>query len=270
MKRSNLLPFFITIAFDRILVLIGLLFCCQPVWAEIPIDTLVGAWLFDQNQGLVAKDATGNGHDGVIKGPKWVKGKHKFGLKFDGKDDVVEIPHHKDLTLGQYTIVAWIKPVANGKWRTVVGKEPAETPRSFGVYLGGNDNTLGVNFTQGNKWKSAIGKTPTAEGKWNHVAATYDGEKLRAYLDGQLEAETNVGGAPDPNKAPMRIGRWGGARGDYMEGLIDEVAIFNKALEGKEVQQIVKTSLTQELSVELSNQLVLRWAQIKLNSIRLH
>ena len=68
----------------------------------------------------------------------------------------------------------------------------------------------------------------------------------------------------------MRIGRWGGARGDYMEGLIDEVAIFNKALEEKEVQQIVKTSLTQELSVELSNQLVLRWAQIKLNSIRLH
>ena len=136
MKRSNLLPFFITIAFDRILVLIGLLFCCQPVWAEIPIDTLVGVWLFDQNQGLVAKDATGNGHDGVIKGPKWVKGKHKFGLKFDGKDDIVEIPHHKDLISGQYTIVAWIKPVANGKWRTVVGKKPVELPRSFGVYLG--------------------------------------------------------------------------------------------------------------------------------------
>ena len=68
----------------------------------------------------------------------------------------------------------------------------------------------------------------------------------------------------------MRIGRRAGACGDYMEGLIDEVAIFNKALEEKEVQQIVKTSLTQELSVELSNQLVLRWAQIKLNSIRLH
>ena len=82
--------------------------------------------------------------------------------------------------------------------------------------------------------------------------------------------KTNVGGAPDSNKAPVRIGRWGGARGNYMEDLIDEVAIFNKALEEKVVQQIVKTSLTRELSAELSNQPVLRWAQIKLNSIRLH
>ena len=87
-------------------------------------------------EGASPKDAIGNGHDGLIKGPKWVKGKHKFGLKFDGKSDIVEIPHHKDLILGQYTIVAWIKPVANGKWRTVVGKEPTEPPRSFGVYLG--------------------------------------------------------------------------------------------------------------------------------------
>ena len=55
-----------------------------------------------------------------------------------------------------------------------------------------------------------------------------------------MEAETNVGGAPDPNKAPMRIGRWGGARGDYMEGLIDDVVTFNKALEEKEVQQKLK------------------------------
>ena len=149
------------------------------------------------------------------------------------------------------------------------GKGTSGTAQKFWCLPRGNDNALEVNFTQGNKWKSAIGKTPTAEGKWNHVAATYDGEKLRAYLDGQLEAETNVDGTPDSNKAPVRIGRRGGALGNYMEDLIDEVAIFNKALEEKEVQKIVKTSLTRELSVELSNQLVLRWAQIKLTSIRL-
>ena len=62
----------------------------------------------------------------------------------------------------------------------------------------------------------------------------------------------------------MRIGRRAGACGDYMEGLIDDVATFNKALEEKEVQQITKTSLAQELNVELAS----RWAQIKLNSIQ--
>ena len=62
----------------------------------------------------------------------------------------------------------------------------------------------------------------------------------------------------------MRIGRRAGACGDYMEGLIDDVVTFNKALEEKEVQQITKTSLAQELNVELAS----RWAQIKLNSIQ--
>ena len=38
----------------------------------------------------------------------------------------------------------------------------------------------------------------------------------------------------------MRIGRRAGACGDYMEGLIDEVVTFNKALEEKEVQQKLK------------------------------
>ena len=62
----------------------------------------------------------------------------------------------------------------------------------------------------------------------------------------------------------MRIGRRAGACGDYMEGLIDDVVTFNKALEEKKVQQITKTSLAQELNVELAS----RWAQIKLNSIQ--
>ena len=71
------------------------------------------------------------------------------------------------------------------------GKGTSGTAKKFWCLPRGNDNALEVNFTQGNKCKSAIGKTPTAEGKWNHVAATSDGEKLRAYLDGQLESETH-------------------------------------------------------------------------------
>ena len=85
-------------------------------------------------------------------------------MKFDGKSDIVEIPHHKDLILGQYTIVAWIKPVANGKWRTVVGKEPAELPRSFGVYLGAMTMRLRSISLRGTNGNPLLEKLPPQRG----------------------------------------------------------------------------------------------------------
>ena len=151
------------------------------------LKAMVGVWLFDEGSGNTATDTSGNGREGEIKGPKWARGKYNGALEFDGKDDIVEIPHDKAFELAEYTIVAWAQPVSNGAWRTVVGKEPAETPRSFGIYITGNTNVLGVNFTQANQWKGTEGKITFVDGTWYHVAARYDGTTLRGYLNGQME-----------------------------------------------------------------------------------
>jgi len=45
---------------------------------------LVVAWNFDEGSGNVARDITGNGHDGEIKDAKWVEGKFKSALEFKG------------------------------------------------------------------------------------------------------------------------------------------------------------------------------------------
>ena len=243
------------------------LVCVNHAHSELKPHTLkamVGAWLFDEGSGNTATDTSGNGHKGEIKGPKWAKGKYNGALEFDGKDDIVEIPHDKAFDLAEYTLVAWAQPVHNGQYRTVIGKEPAESPRSFGIF-NTPDNFLGVNFTQGNgnQWKGAEGKTILAEGTWYHVAARYDGKALRGYLNGQLETEKEVGGSPDFNTAPVRIGRWGGARGDRWQGLIDEVAIFNTALDEAEIQEIMNTGLADLLAVEPAGKLAATWASIK-------
>ena len=34
--------------------------------AQIDPETLVGAWLFDENKGDIAEDASGNGNDGTL------------------------------------------------------------------------------------------------------------------------------------------------------------------------------------------------------------
>ena len=55
------------------------------------IDGLVGAWHFDEGQGNIAHDSSGNNNHGTIYGAKWVDGKFGKALEFDGVDDYVEI-----------------------------------------------------------------------------------------------------------------------------------------------------------------------------------
>ena len=256
----------ITVQKFLVVVLVGLIgllssptICTSDVWEA----ALVGVWLFDEDQGLTAKDASGNGHDGNIKGAKWVEGKIKGALEFDGNGNIVEIPHDNVFDLTEYTISAWVKTEPTGKWQTVIGKEPvAGNPRNYGIFVAGNTNLLGVNYTTAGAWKTAFSKTVAADGKWHHVAATFDGTHLRAYFDGVMEGETKTEIPPDHNTEPVRIGRWGNPRGDYWSGVLDEVAMFNRALTEDEIQDITM-NMRDALAVEALGKLTVTWGALK-------
>ena len=250
-----------------LMMLIVLLCSTRICVADVLEDALVGAWLFDEDQGLKAKDASGNGHIGDIKGAKWIQGKIGTALEFDGNGHIVEIPHDKAFDLTEYTASAWVKTEPNGKWQTVLGKEPvAGNPRNYGIFIAGDTNLLGVNYTTGGAWKTAFSKTVAADGKWHHVAATFDGTFLRAYFDGVMEGETKTEIPPDHNTEPLRIGRWGAPRGDYMEGIIDEVAIFSQALTEDEIRDITM-NMRDALAVEASGKLTVTWGTLKQSMI---
>lgn len=247
-----------------LIVLIGLLCSTTPTsMADVLEDALIAAWLFDENGGDTAEDASGNGHDGKIIGAKWVPGKTGRALDFDGNGNIVEIRHDEVFNLTEYTISAWIKTNPNGKWQTVLGKEPiAGRPRNYGVFIAGDTKLLGVNYTTGANWKTAFSTTVAADGKWHHVAATYNGKVLRAYMDGEMEGETATDIPPDHNTEPIRIGRWGAVRGDFMAGIIDDVAIFSQALTADEVRDITM-KLRDALSIEASGKLAVTWGALK-------
>lgn len=249
-------------------MVIGLM--CGFSMADAQQEALVGAWLFDENIGQTAEDASGNSHNGEILGPKRVQGKYGTALEFDGNDDTVEIPHHEAFDLVTYTVMAWINvPGPNGEWQqTIVGKGllPAGSPRNFGVFVQNEPGglVLGINYTSGNAWQSADGTTVIADGEWHHVASTYDGAFLRGYTDGNMEAELATASVPDHNTDPVRFGRWAGARGDFIKGIIDDVAILNEALSEDEINDAM-TGLSNAfgLAVEPSGKLATTWSFLK-------
>ena len=74
------------------LIITGCMFV-QPSNAEVDPGSIVGAWLFDEKSGKVAKDSSDNGNDGdLVGGAKWAKGKFGNGIELNGKDAWVTVP----------------------------------------------------------------------------------------------------------------------------------------------------------------------------------
>jgi len=67
----------------------GLLFAVSSE-ARIDPETIAGMWLFDEDEGDVANDSSGNGNNGaLINGPDWDDGKFGSALEFDGASTYV-------------------------------------------------------------------------------------------------------------------------------------------------------------------------------------
>ncbi len=106
----------------------------------------------------------------------------------------------------------------------------------------------------------AAGKVPMGK-EWHHIAATYDGEEMIAYGNGEpfgnnkasfkLSCTTNV---------PLYVG--GGVdRPQYVfDGALDEVAVFNRALSQNEVKNAMDGL---KLSVGVAGHLTATWGRIK-------
>lgn len=163
-------------------------------------------------------------------------------VKFDAVNDYVTVPNAAALNPAQFTVEAWVNAVSvAGGWRAVAESydEAPSTRNVKGYWLGSN----------GTNWMFETGNgtttTPTATGsavtlaKWTHLVATYDGTTLRLYVNATLAASV-VGGYQANALLPSQIGatyyRNSGNNGDFFNGTIDDVAVYNRAFSATEVQ----------------------------------
>jgi hypothetical protein len=95
---------------------------------------------------------------------------------------------------------------------------------------------------------AAIGKTPIQFNEWHTVGFSYDGEYARAYLDGKLDSREGRNPFHYPyglfdggnNGADFTVGAVSrsGEPGNFFHGVIQSLAVFNKALNDEEMQQL--------------------------------
>lgn len=225
-----------------------------------PEEGLVAYWRFDQEVGDVVRDVSGNGHDGKIKGDVGrVEGRVGKAVCFNGdKGCGVVVPDADDLNCTTaITIEAWVKPdkLKREAQYEILNKAGDRGP---GYRLRVSWGSLALVSGEGygkDHWNVSanLALTPLTEGLWHHIAATYDGQVYRIYLDGVEVAsggtlhheKENVplDGATHPitvNDKPLTIGSFSAGYAYVFKGAIDEVKVYSRAKSAAEVFRAAK------------------------------
>ena len=204
-------------------------------------DGLIGRWSLDEGSGSTAFDTSDNSNDGTASGTSWAAGQFSNALDFDGTDDYVDMGAFTATDgLSALTVSAWVNlDTVTGGDRTVASKwdNPCGACQSWLLSVENGSPIIQINTTG---WAGVYATTDLQTDAWYHLAATYDGSDLRIYVNGVEEASTaKTGNLKTPNR-DLYVGvRFDDGTGvGYMDGSIDELRIYNRALTASEVQSL--------------------------------
>ncbi len=212
-----------------------------------PADpSLFGRWVFrsDQIRKGVVRDSTGR-HDGRVLGNvDVVRIGTREALRLDGSTTSVQVSADASkigLPVKAVTVTAWVRVDREIKWGGIVGAFQDNGAYERGWVLGYN----GRNFSFAVKALDGTGrltylaaKESFAPGRWYFVAGTYDGARLRTFVNGRLAAESGAQTGPIdyPPQSFLEIGAYHD-KDEYnrLPGMIHEVRIYARALTPQEV-----------------------------------
>ena len=203
---------------------------CRPCAA--PPSGLVSWWGGDNN----ALDRVG-GFNGTLHGDTtYAAGKVGQSFSFDGNGDYVSIPQSANLPVrgtNSFTIDAWVKN-SDGSMFNVFAYRPSDPNQNLQFYVTATNTSIWVPEHHLAQINHNVDSTT-----WNHFAYVRDGNTWRLYVNG-LQVGSDIVDTVDLGNptSTQNIGGPGCVCGQWANGQIDEVEIFNRALSANEIAAI--------------------------------
>ena len=200
----------------------------------------VAWWKIKEAEGTTIIDHSDNTNNGtayhaLVEAATYADGKVDKALVMDGTDHYVLVPTHASIKpTAAISLEAWIylnDLLGSERIISTIGPINYE-----GYSLKKQDQTLSFSVYTDAYHAIVSGNVLTDIHTWYHVVGTYDGANMRIYCNGELVA--GPGAVTDDidysNTADVYLGRsltWG----EYLDGRIDEVRIFDFALSDDQV-----------------------------------
>ena len=216
-------------------------------------EGLVGFWSFDGpdvlNQtdgGEIALDRSGNNNNGELtNGPKRAIGKIGQGLSFDGGDGSVTMgdPSNGSLDFGtsDFSISVWVSSRGyknqGSSSNTITGKWPSATDNGWGIDFSSNNIPNFAVLTSRSVGSSAINNTG-----WRHIVGVRENGVAKIYVDTIKGTDGSLNAGNSSNTNTFRVGSDDAGSGTTrnLDGLIDDVRVYNRALSADEVHRLYK------------------------------
>ena len=207
------------------------------LWLLTGVDAhagLVAYWPFN-DAATLANDAAGGSTLSATGATYTATGKSGGGLALNGSSQflsgsVTNLPTGNSA----YTQSAWIKPAVLGA-RGIVGWGNYGASRQVNALRLADSGNAFRHYWWGADLDTPVLATNFINGSWHHVATTYDGTTRRIYLNGTQVAQ-DTPGANGATSANFRIGSTN--NGEFFNGTLDDIAIYNNALSAAEVQAL--------------------------------
>lgn len=209
----------------------------NKIWSNA--QGLVEYWSFNKNDGNLIINDLNPDNKISLNGVSILRRNFEEGrsINLNGKNESLDLGSNPSLSPESISLVIKINPSKVPQNSPIVNKgTPGYAAFSYGLFLSldkyffeikNKDNEL-VNVSFG----------PIQEKKWYSIAGTFDNETkfLRIFVNGKLVAQKiSISGIDYSYNPSLHLG---GDGQNYFNGLVDDVKIYNKVLNTRELQKI--------------------------------
>ena len=247
--------------FALVLTLFVLPFFAQNIPSYVPKDGLVGYWPFNGN----ANDESGNGNHGTVNGATLTEDRNgvvNSAYSFNGINNFIELKSGTSSTMNVIADISycfWLNTVqqTNGLILAFGNETNPGGGYLAGLADGGADpGYLGYNISGNAKsWSSS--SLNLSNNRWNFVVITLQKDTMKLYINSKLDKVTfDV----EPTYSWDGNRRIGVANYDFKafyEGILDDIAIYNRALTEKEITALYTSCINETATSSNFNSLLL-------------
>ncbi len=186
-------------------------------------------------------------------------------MYFNGTTDFISVPSSAALQLPIFTVSAkfrttkdYTKSVIDGMIvnKGGTGGEATGGNQNYGIRIFKETNKIRAGFetSTGTDYEPAS-TVKVNDGKWHHVLCSFDGAKVRLYLDGAQNASMVTNAKPEINTQPLVIGRNSKDSTRWFQGAIEKVYIWNRRLSDAEAIGVNSNIIPRDASLVYENEL---------------
>jgi Concanavalin A-like lectin/glucanases superfamily/Fibronectin type III domain len=204
--------------------------------ASTPPSGLVAHYRLDETAGTVASDAAGSNSGTLVNGAAWAPGRHGGGVSFDGSNDYIALPSITASGAG-FTVAMWVfTDNFQRSDQQFLSKANGTSEQASDWMLGFNSRRLRFRLkTNGVTTTLTAPSGQLPRRTWYHATATYDGARMRLYMNGvEVNSVAKSGAVAMNANVPLNLGR-NPAGSNHVDGMLDDVRIYNRALTPAEI-----------------------------------